>query len=70
MGAKNELIENGENGIIVPIGNEVTLANALQDLVTNPKKRSHLSSNALKVREHYAFSKISKQYLDFLENAC
>lgn len=70
MGSENELLVDGENGIVVPVADVDALAKALKELVNDPTKRSYLATNAIKVREQYAFHKISKKYLEFFENAC
>lgn len=44
----NEIINDGENGLLVPIGSEEKLADAMELLILNQKLASQLSKEALK----------------------
>lgn len=63
---KNEIIDNGNNGLIVKPGNAYELASAMEKLISDVDLRQKLSENAYKVREDFNFGKIAKQYLDFI----
>jgi GalNAc-alpha-(1->4)-GalNAc-alpha-(1->3)-diNAcBac-PP-undecaprenol alpha-1,4-N-acetyl-D-galactosaminyltransferase len=62
----SEIIENGENGLLVEPGNINDLASALDRLIEDPALRKKIALNALKVRETLCFEKIAQQYLDFI----
>lgn len=67
MGVKNEIIQDGDNGLIVPVGDVDAMAMAISRLIEQPELRDKLSVNAASVREDYAFDKIAKRYLKFIE---
>ncbi len=47
-GGNPELIENGVNGVVVPVGNTDVLSNALSDMLNNVEQRVQLSVSAKK----------------------
>jgi len=56
-----ELIEHGTNGLLVPPGDSVSLAAAIEQLLMNPDLRERLASNGLKtVTESFDLQKTSK----------
>lgn len=67
LGAKNELVEDGKNGLLVPVADVDAMAAKMQYLIDNQDKITFLATNAKKVREQYAFPKIANQYLKVLE---
>lgn len=46
VGAVTDVIRDGENGLLVPVGNADALANALVDVVCDPDKRQRLATQA------------------------
>lgn len=46
VGLAGEIVENGKNGIVVPVGDEAAVVAAIEDLYRNPKKREMLSKSA------------------------
>lgn len=63
---KNEIIENGVNGLIVKPQDAKEMTHAMELLINDESLRCKLSKNAFKVREEYSFDKIAKQYLNFI----
>jgi glycosyltransferase involved in cell wall biosynthesis len=50
-----EIIDDGETGGLVPVGDAAALANAIVELLSNPQERERLSENAqLAVRERFS----------------
>jgi glycosyltransferase involved in cell wall biosynthesis len=50
-----EIIDDGETGRLVPVGDAAALANAIVELLSNPQERERLSENAqLAVRERFS----------------
>ena len=45
------LIKNGENGILVPVDDEKAMADALEDLMTDPDKCEKLGKEAIRIQE-------------------
>ena len=64
VGAHDEVISDGENGVFVPVGDKDALAAALARLVTDPDIRSHLSARA---RAHYLNHFSMKAYMRSME---
>jgi glycosyltransferase involved in cell wall biosynthesis len=63
---KNEIIENGINGLIVKPADVKELTDALELLIRDESLRDKLAKNAIKVREVYNFNNIANQYLNFI----
>ncbi len=68
-GGPSELIENGKNGLLVPVGNERALAERINYLIENEKEKYVLAREAQLLQENHGEKKIFelwKQYIDFL----
>lgn len=63
---KNEIIDNGINGLIVKPGNAMELAFAMKKLIIDSTLRQQLAKKAYNVREDFNFEKIANQYLNFI----
>jgi glycosyltransferase involved in cell wall biosynthesis len=46
-----EIVHNGKNGILVPIKNSNSLANAIKELINNPEKRKSMGINGRRLVE-------------------
>ncbi len=64
VGAHEEVISDGKNGVFVPVGDKDALAAALAKLVTDPDARSRLSAGA---RAHYLNHFSMKAYMRSME---
>lgn len=64
-----ELIDDGINGYLVPVGDIDKLKEKLLLLIQDEKKRTELSSEALKIADNLSVEKISNKFLNFcIEN--
>ncbi len=63
----NEIIENGRNGLLVPVGNEEALANAIIKLLDNPDLRKSLSKEGKKRVKDFYLEKIVNKYENLFE---
>lgn len=63
-----DIIKDRVDGIIVEDGNLQKMANAIDELVYDEKKRIYLGMNALKVREKFSESNIIKSLTDFIND--
>ncbi len=61
-----DIIVDGMNGIIVPNGNIQEMANAINDLINDPRKRMFLGNNATKIVETLNEETIGKRVLDYI----
>lgn len=64
VGAHEEVISDGKNGVFVPVGDKDALAAALATLITDPEIRNRLSA---KGRAHYLAHFSMKAYMRSLE---
>ena len=68
IGGPSELITSGENGILVPIGDEDLLAKAMVSILTNKDFAYRLGDSAVKVYEELSISSIAEKWTDFLRD--
>ncbi len=60
-----EVIQDGETGVLVPPEDEVSLARALLDLISQPRRARTLGERArTHVLQHYTIDKIAEQYME------
>lgn len=57
------LIKNNVNGFLIPLADEVTYTNHLQNLIDDEKTRNLLVSNAKSSLENYALNKVAEQWI-------
>ena len=65
-----ELIQNGINGRLVPVGNAAGLALAMKELMENPSLRMFFSRQAFAVNETNSMEHIGAQWLTYLRHIC
>lgn len=68
VGVAGEVVENGENGVVVPPGDEQRFFKELTDLYYQPKKRQTLAANGKRTAELLG-QKTWEQYLDEYKKA-
>lgn len=66
-GGADELIESYKNGILISVGNQNELTNALLELFENKNLQDKLSKNALLVRERLKQQAVIDSWLSFLQ---
>lgn len=66
IGGARMMIQNGENGILVPVGDTVSMADALLTLVEDEEKRKKLSQNAQRLRSDNSIEKITEKWISFI----
>jgi len=62
----SDIIKEGENGFLIPVGNVSFFAKKLQVLIDNPKILNEISSNALKIKETNDLKNLAEKYVHFL----
>ena len=62
----SELIDDGINGFLVPIGVHEQYKEKLQQLIDNDKLRRKFGNNAKEKMEKFRMDNIANQYLDFI----
>lgn len=58
----NEVIEDGENGFLVPVGDEKSLAEAILKLLSSQELREKFSNEGKKVLQKFSLEKTIKEY--------
>lgn len=61
------LIQNGVNGLLIPVGDEEALVKAIRTLIDKPQYADQLGREAEKVKELYAPEKVYKMWNDYIE---
>lgn len=64
-----ELIKDGVNGYIVPVGNDITVAEKLNEVLLDDKKRLEFSANSLKAIRPYTIENMAKVHLTAWQSA-
>ncbi|WP_117882561.1 glycosyltransferase family 4 protein [Aureibaculum luteum] len=60
-----EMIEDGENGFLVPVGDMNLFIDKIKLLMDNKELRNNFSINAKKIKNKYSIEKISNDILEF-----
>lgn len=66
-GGAKFLINNFENGLLIPKDNIVELSESILYLLDNPKLRNLMGENALKVNERFEYNKIMAKWKDLID---
>ncbi len=64
IGGAAAIIRNGENGLLVPVGDKKSLADALQRVISDKELSKKLSGNALKIKDELSLSNIAKKWME------
>lgn len=68
-GGAAALIENGKNGLIVPVGDADALAEGLSYIADHPDEAARMAAEAVKIREKLDAEKVTADWLAYL-NRC
>ena len=66
-GGPAAIIQQGKNGILVPVGNEETMAEVITDLCMNPEKAMALGKEAAKIKQICNPDAIAEQWNNYIE---
>ena len=67
-GGPRELITDGVNGLLTPIGNAEKMAERIIELIENDELKTSISDNAVKIRETHSEERIACMWNDFVSN--
>ena len=68
VGAMPEIVQDGVNGFIVPIGNDAALSAALTNAIDGSEETKALGKRGRElIQERYSIDHISQSYLDLFE---
>lgn len=65
-GGTAELIEDGKNGILVPVGDEKALAEAIKKILSNPELEKRLGEEAFLIQDKMAPAKVCRLWEEYL----
>lgn len=65
-GGTAELIEDGKNGILVPVGDEKALAEAMKKILSNPELEKRLGEEAFLIQDKMAPAKVCRLWEEYL----
>lgn len=65
-GGPGEQIQDGENGLLIPVGDEAALVKKLRFLLDNEEIANKIGENAAKVQEKYKDGTVIGEWVDFL----
>lgn len=65
-GGARAVIEDGVNGLLIPVGDTQALYHAMKRVITEPELAQTLSENGAKLRGSLAVAEITKQWLEFI----
>ncbi|MCL2051080.1 MAG: glycosyltransferase [Lachnospiraceae bacterium] len=69
-GGPKTLIEDGFNGLLIPVGDENALENAIRRLLENPDFAETLGQAASKINEKCHLDAIAKEWCNYIEEIC
>ena len=64
-GGPRELVDDGINGLLVPVGDIDTFANKMDYILCNKEKADLIANKAVSIRKKLDSQNIGKQWLDF-----
>lgn len=67
-GGARMMIENEENGILVPVGNTIALYEAMKKVIENPEFAEKISKNAVKINERLEQNRICRKWMKLIKN--
>ena len=67
VGGSRLLIEDGVNGLLVPVGDAEALAGQMKRIADSPELSQTLSRNAVAVREKYHVNRIARRWIDSMD---
>ena len=69
VGAITTIVSDGENGMLIPVGDPLSLSKAIEGLWMEPDLATHLAANAIKsVTENYTAEIVTRQYSRLFES--
>jgi glycosyltransferase involved in cell wall biosynthesis len=70
IGGMSEVIDNHQNGVLVPAGNEAALAEAIQELLENPAKRESLGLEARRsITNALHWEQVAKEFISLFDES-
>jgi glycosyltransferase involved in cell wall biosynthesis len=65
--AVRDIVEDGQNGILVPPGDSAPLAEAMMGLIENPRERKRLAANGVEIGMRFSVDAVMKRWEQLLK---
>lgn len=65
--AVSDIIEDGQNGILVPKGDSEALAAAMIHLINDPRERKRLAENSVEIGTRYSVDAVMERWEQLLK---
>lgn len=66
IGGAKAVIKNGENGLLVPVGDTDALAEAIKNVITDKELSEKLSQNSVKIKDELSLSNIARKWMELI----
>ena len=67
IGGARQIIQNGLNGILIPVNHQKKLVQAMREVLTNVELANKISVEGTKIRQRLSISQIAMQWIDYIE---
>lgn len=67
VGGARMIIKNGENGLLIPVGDANALCNSMKYIVTHNDEAIQMAQNASDIRNKYPLNKVSQMWIDAIQ---
>lgn len=64
IGGARAIIKNGENGLLVPVGDTRALYNSMKYIITHKAEALKMSEKAIEIRNKYPLNKVAQMWID------
>ncbi len=64
IGGAAAIIKNGENGLLVPVGDSAALTEAIKKVISDRELSEKLSENAVKIKEDLSLGNVAKKWME------
>lgn len=65
-----ELVKDGENGFIVPVGDTSSLVQRISDMLDSPEEMKKLGENSLRVIQDYTIEHMAEEHMKYMTEWC
>lgn len=69
-GGPRAVIRDGENGLLIPVGDTAALTQALRRVLSDPKLEERLGVNASAMKQELAPEKVNQMWMDYIAQVC
>lgn len=64
VGGAKAIIKDGENGVLVPVGDALALADAIKLVISNINLSEKISNNAVEIRAELSLSNVARKWME------